>query len=309
MEVRDDLLEIDVGVIVGRFQVPKLHSEHIDLIESVQRRHARVVIFIGLSETKATKNNPLDFTMRQTMIAEQFPNVDVYYINDHPSDHIWSKGLDQQISKALSGETKAVLYGSRDSFIKHYHGRFPTKELVPNKIISGTELRKIVGHQKRASEDFRAGAIWATQQRYDTLYPTVDIAILNEDNTRVLLGKKNHDNGKYRFVGGFASKGSGDYETDAKREVLEELGVEVSDMKYVCSMNIQDWRYRGEKDGIRTILFATKYIFGGVTPGDDIDDAAWFEIETLKKNNLEDVVPGHRQIFEKLLTWLDKNKV
>jgi bifunctional NMN adenylyltransferase/nudix hydrolase len=306
MEVKDDSLDIDVGVIVGRFQVPALHSEHVDLIRTVKNRHKRVIIFIGLAETKVTKNNPLDYQMRRIMINEVFPDItDIHYIENHPSDHAWSKNLDSQISKALPGESKAVLYGSRDSFISHYHGKFPTKELIPTKIISGSELRKTVGHQKRASEDFRAGVIWATQNRYDTLYPTVDIAIFNEDRTRILLGMKNCDGGKVRFPGGFATKSSGEYEVDARRETAEELGIEVGDMEYVCSRNVEDWRYRGEKDGIRTILFATKYTFGVVTPGDDLDGARWYDVADLRKN-LDDVVSGHRPLFEKLFVWLDK---
>lgn len=309
MDVKDESLDIDVGVIVGRFQVPALHSEHIDLIRTVKTRHKKVIVFIGLTETKVTKNNPLDYQMRRIMINEVFPDItDIFYIENHPSDHVWSKSLDSQIARSLPGESKAVLYGSRDSFIKHYHGKFPTKELVPTKIISGSELRKTAGHQKRASEDFRAGVIWATQNRYDTLYPTVDIAIFNEDRTKILLGMKNVDSGKIRFPGGFATKSSGEYEIDAKRETAEELGIEVGDMEYVCSRNVEDWRYRGENDGIRTILFATKYIFGAVTPGDDLDGATWVDVATLRKS-LDNVVAGHRPLFEKLFAWLDKKTV
>lgn len=308
MEVKDETTDVDVGVIVGRFQVPRLHSEHIDLIKTVQARHPRVVIIIGLAETKVTKNNPLDYPLRHAMIQEQFPEVDIYYINDHPSDHVWSKNLDGIISKAVSGENGAVLYGSRDSFIKHYHGKFKNKELIPKNSISGTELRKIEGNKKRATEDFRAGVIWATQNRYDTLYGTVDIAIVNEDNSKVLLGRKYSDGDRYRFVGGFCSKKSKNHEEDAMREVHEELGIEVSGLKYVCSMNIDDWRYRGEKDGIRTTMFVGKYIFGPVTPGDDIDEAKWFDVSEVKKN-LEVIVPGHRHLFEELVKWLDNNKI
>ena len=305
MEVKDDTTDIDVGVIVGRFQVPRLHSEHIDLINTVQQRHARVVIVIGLAETKVTKNNPLDWNMRAAMIREQFPEADLYYIKDHPSDHVWSKNLDAIINTAVSGESKAVLYGSRDSFMKYYHGRYPTKELIPKHTISGTELRKVEGNKKRATEDFRAGVIWATQNRYDTLYSTVDIAVMNEDYSKVLLGRKNSDGDRYRFVGGFCSKSSRNHEEDARREVKEELGIEVDDFNYICSMNIDDWRYRSEKDGIRTNFFTAKYIFGPVTPGDDIDDAKWFTVEELRKD-LSVIVPGHRQLFEELFKRLDK---
>ena len=63
----------DVGVLVGRFQVPNLHPGHIELIQSVCEAHSKVLIFLGLAPTKATRNNPLDFESRKHMILEKFP--------------------------------------------------------------------------------------------------------------------------------------------------------------------------------------------------------------------------------------------
>ena len=41
--------QYDVGVIVGRFQVPELHFAHRDLIESVMAKHGKTIIVLGLS--------------------------------------------------------------------------------------------------------------------------------------------------------------------------------------------------------------------------------------------------------------------
>ncbi len=49
---------------------------------------------------------------------------------------------------------------------------------------------------------------------------------------------------------------------DAKREVQEEAGVEVGNITYLGSTLINDWRYRGEIDKIKTALFVAKYVFG-----------------------------------------------
>ena len=56
MKTRDELRfkEFNVGVIVGRFQVPELHRMHHDLIQSVIDRHEKVYIFLGIP-----KNNEL----------------------------------------------------------------------------------------------------------------------------------------------------------------------------------------------------------------------------------------------------------
>ena len=48
----------DIGVVVGRFQVPYLHQGHLDLLETVQSRHKKVIIFLGMTSTLTTRNNP-----------------------------------------------------------------------------------------------------------------------------------------------------------------------------------------------------------------------------------------------------------
>ena len=71
MQVKTD--SYDVGVIVGRFQVPELHPGHIDLIQTVCDAHDKVVIFLGLSPLMVTRENPLDFESRKQMILAKFP--------------------------------------------------------------------------------------------------------------------------------------------------------------------------------------------------------------------------------------------
>jgi len=39
----------DVGIIVGRFQVHKLTEAHFKLIDTVLKRHKKVIIFLGVS--------------------------------------------------------------------------------------------------------------------------------------------------------------------------------------------------------------------------------------------------------------------
>ncbi len=151
----------DVGVIVGRFQVPALHEGHLDLIRSVRERHKKVVIFLGLAPAKCTKNNPLDFEARKQMILEAFPNASVLYTKDCREDDAWSRRLDEQIGDVLTPTQTAVIYGSRDSFIPHYYGRYPVSELVPSAYVSGTEIRKDICREVIATPEFRAGVVWA----------------------------------------------------------------------------------------------------------------------------------------------------
>src|SRR5690348_16639468 len=118
--------QYDVGVIVARFQVHDLTEAHKALIRHVTEEHEKVIIFLGLSPLPTTRNNPLDFEARKQMILAEFPDVNVLYVRDQFADDVWSRKLDEQVQDLLAPGQTAVLYGSRDSFIPHYEGRFPT---------------------------------------------------------------------------------------------------------------------------------------------------------------------------------------
>jgi bifunctional NMN adenylyltransferase/nudix hydrolase len=247
-----------------------------DLINYVCDNHEKVVIVLGLSPLQVATNNPLDFEARKQMLLEDYPEVSILYLKDVNSDEVWSKRLDALVGDVITPGQSVVLYGGRDSFISHYRGKFPTQELVQTTFMSGTAQRRAIARSRtRASADFRAGVIWASQSRYPTVYTAVDIAILNEDRSQILLGRKPNET-EYRLIGGFSDPRSTNFEQDAKREVAEEAGIEVGDLKYVGSLNIDDWRYRNEPDCIRSILFTAKYLHGRPTPGDDIEEVKWF---------------------------------
>lgn len=289
-------IKVDVGIIVGRFQVPSLHEAHVDLIQSVLDRHPKVVIFLGLSPCKTTYNNPLDFEARKQLILQKFPDINVLYIKDEARDDVWSQKLDSQIEDVLGPNQSAVLYGSRDSFIPFYTTKkFPVIELEPDSYISGTEIRKEVSNKVKASPDFRAGVIWAVGNQYPSCLPTVDVAIVDRDKGRILLARKSGQKA-YRFVGGFASTKSHTYEEDARREVMEETGLDVSEPIYSFSCIIDDWRYRREANKIKTLFFICDYVSGCPTASDDISEVRWFEFG---KVELEDIVEEHRELMEK----------
>lgn len=298
MEVKTD--SYDVGIIVGRFQVPELHDAHLDLIQTVCNRHDKVVLFLGLSPVKVTRENPLDFEARKQMILEAFPLITVLYCNDQASDAVWSKKLDQQIDFVLTPTQTAVIYGSRDSFISHYSGKYATTELVQDKYISGTEARKRISKKStKATADFRAGVVWASQSTYPKVHPTVDVAIFNDDNTKILLARKT-DEKEYRLIGGFIDPGE-TAEQAARREVFEETHVGITDPEYVASFVIDDWRYRKEVDKITSFLFKAKHFSGRPDPNDDIVECRWFDIKEELKQNLLVVRPEHREMMTRLI--------
>jgi len=285
----------DIGVIVGRFQVQDLHEVHKGLIQHVIDKHKKVIILLGVSPLPTTSNNPLDYQTRELMIRKHFPEVVISYVKDMSRDEVWSTNLDNRIKDLNSAPLTVALYGGRDSFIKHYKGRFDTIELEPVQYISGTKSRDMV--KVRQSESFREGVIWATKNRFPVNYVTVDIAIFNDDASKILLARKEGEI-QYRFVGGFSDPDSPNLEADARREVREEANIEISTPQYVLSQRINDWRYRGEVDSVCTTLFICKYLYGKIQPQDDIVELRWFPVQDdLYKTMLD----GHGKMYSELL--------
>lgn len=289
----------DIGVIVGRFMCAELHEAHRDLIQSVLDRHERVIVFLGVSQLRNTMRNPLDFRHRIFVIQSMFPGVEVYPVEDRKCDFDWSRQLDANIRKLISPLQTVLLYGSRDSFLRVYQGSFPTQELESDVIVSASAQRKSIINNYPISKDFLAGYIAATGNRYPTSYQTVDVIIRNDQDQLLLVRKP--DEKSFRFVGGFSDPRSESLEDDAKREVREEVGIEIGYPKYLFSCKIDDWRYKREIDCIKTAVFEAEFIFGQVIPNDDVIEAKWFDLGKLKDYHLE---PEHRIIFSKYEDYL-----
>lgn len=294
----------DVGVIVGRFQVPTLHEGHIELLKYVQSLHDKVIVFLGCSAVPGTFNNPLDYESRLKMLMDfdRSGSLLILPIYDTNDDYEWSKTLDKLIKKNTLPSQTVTLYGSRDSFIKCYHGKFKTTELESKIFISGTEVRRRALNNHSKNEDFRAGVIVGAAQRYPTAFQTVDVAIVKGDE--VLLAQKPSE-AQWRFVGGFSDVSSLSLEEDARREVMEETGLEISDPVYIGSLKVNDWRYRSEKDCVKTALFVADYTFGSPKGADDVACVKWVKFKEFdyKFNLVEEHVP----LWEMFIKHMDRN--
>lgn len=298
-----------VGVIVARFQVDELHEGHKALIDTVYKNHTNIIIFLGVSRIQNTKTNPLDFATRKAMVQEYLPSAIILPQLDNRSDQIWSDNLDKSIHLSL-GDVKALLYGSRDSFIPHYLGKHNTTELTPHDaIISGTTVRQRIGEKIIHSKEFRAGIIYSTQTQRPSTYPTVDIAPYN-DNGQILLARKQGEN-KFRLIGGFVDRRDSSYESAAIREFNEETGggLKYINVEYVTSILINDWRYYKTESGIMTTLYKLEIVGGTETPTDDIIELKWFNINEF--NNMtfirENVMEEHIGLITILYSDLTKD--
>lgn len=298
--------ETEIGVIIGRFQVHELHAAHIDLITRVKAMHKKLIIFLGCSPVLGSRRNPLDFVSRRNMIQKDFPEAVILPAMDQSSDEVWSQNLDKAIRNVFA-IGKATLYGGRDSFIPHYKGIHATHEIEQDVYVSGTEIRKEVSEDIKSSADWRAGNIYQAYNQFPISFQTVDIAVRSNDKDRLLMARKPNET-LYRFVGGFVDPTDKSLEMAARREFGEETGgAEIGNQRYVGSFRVDDWRYRSERNRIMTALFLFDYQFGELSPSDDISELKWFKITDLQ-NNIEQVVPEHRELLVALLTFINNEK-
>lgn len=290
-------LGVSTGVVIGRFQVPYLHDGHIHLINTADE-HDRLIILVGVSPALGTARNPLDFHTRYQMLCVQYPNALVFPVADSASDEIWSERVDAAIDLVTPPGGHVVIYTGESGCLHQYSGRHETVAVAEDMdLVSGTDLRQEAAVSPQNDEAFRAGVIWSTHNRYPHVYPTVDVAVFNEDRSKLLLAQKTDDGGKWRFIGGFADPSSPSYEADARREVSEEAGIVITDPEWVGSTRVNDWRYSGTGDTIKTMLFDAKYQSGIVRAADDIVKACWHEYDDLRP---EHFVESHKPLFELL---------
>jgi bifunctional NMN adenylyltransferase/nudix hydrolase len=284
--MKEEQKKYDIGVIIGRFQIHELHEAHKEMIDEVLSRHEKVIFFLGVSPTLSTKRNPLDFRSRKVMIEETYnKDMIILPINDKKRDDIWSKQVDEKI-REVEPVGSVVLYGSRDSFIPHYEGKFDTIELVPNSIVSASQVRREVSKKVERTKEFRAGVIYGAYNNFATVHPVIDVAIMNGDETEVLLGRKKNER-RFRFIGGFTDVTDESYEQTVRREAKEETGVEVDGIEYITSMRVEDWRYRSDPErAIITSFYKAKKVFGREEGNDDIEEVKWFKLADFGEDEL-----------------------
>jgi bifunctional NMN adenylyltransferase/nudix hydrolase len=299
-----EMLKPDYGVIVGRFQVDELHDAHLELFRQVRARHTAVIVFVGVAPSGLTQDNPLDYPTRQKMIQAKFPEFLVLPLKDARTDEEWSKNLDRGISSVVDfGEV--TLYGGRDCFASHYSGQYKPVELnlsVEFQHCNGTDIRKELSNKVIESSEFRAGMIYAACHRWPEVLPCVDIAIFNSYYTEILLGQKPGES-LFRFIGGHYDQAYETFERTAKLEAWEEAHVDISNLQYVGSSEVSDWRYPAMDKSVVTVLFKAVVSNMGTTAGDDIESVKWFRFETLKET---DLVSEHRPLFKLLQKDMEK---
>jgi len=293
-----------LSVIIGRFQTPHLHEGHQELIRAANNFSQNVLVLIGCTAAIGTDKNPLDFETRKK-IFENRMLCEIKPLHDMVSDYDWSDQIDKIIDDL--GFKEATIFGGKDNSIEgYYHGKHRIKIINPIGIHSATALRKAVGMSNpRSSEDFRAGIIYAAENRYPIVYSTVDVAIYRLDDygnlDSVLMGKKGD---KFCFIGGFVDPQDETLIHAACREVKEETGLTVCELSYEFSEKIEDERYKGTKDSIMTHFFSALNRNGSKLPDESkISDKEFKEFIWMPatEKSLEQILHPHQSLFLKFI--------
>ncbi|MGE5619820.1 MAG: NAD(+) diphosphatase [Sphingomonadaceae bacterium] len=110
-------------------------------------------------------------------------------------------------------------------------------------------------------------------EHYPHLYPAV--IVLVHDGDRVLLARKSvWAPGRYALIAGFVDNGES-LEAAVRREVKEEVGVDVDEIEYVGSQN---WPFPSQL----MVGFLARYRGGEITiDREELEDARWFPRDAL----------------------------
>ena len=200
-------------------------------------------------KNKELMNNIGDFDINFSLFIGKYKNKDCFVVNSNfESGYDLREVYEFDKDLYLMG-TKAVLVN--DWYISHqFCGRCGTK----------TELDE---------KDMMLKCPKCGQVHYPRIAPAIIVAIRNGDE--LLMAKHSyHDNIRYALIAGFVEPGES-IEEAVHREVLEEVGIKIKNLKYLKS---QSWPFPNSL----MLGFEAEYDSGDIkVDGDEIVKAKWFK--------------------------------
>ena len=112
------------------------------------------------------------------------------------------------------------------------------------------------------------------RMEFSRIAPAVITLITNDEGKILLAHNKKFAPGIYSLIAGFVEAGE-NLETAVARETLEEVGIEIGDIRYIAS---QPWPFPHSL----MMGFSARYVSGTLKPdGVEIEDAQWFSRDSL----------------------------
>ncbi|MDR3191462.1 MAG: NAD(+) diphosphatase [Treponema sp.] len=131
------------------------------------------------------------------------------------------------------------------------------------------------------------------RREYPRISPAVITIILHDDGRALLAHNGKFAEGVYSLIAGFNEAGES-LEATVAREIREEVGLEVADIRYIAS---QPWPFPNSL----MLGFAARHVSGEPRPdGVEIEDAQWFSPDRLPQ------LPGNGSVSRYLInSWLE----
>src|SRR3989338_8202098 len=130
------------ALFIGRFQ--QFHNGHLSVVKNLSNNFDKIIIGIGSSQEKNTKENPFSYNERKTMISKtlknkKIKNFKIYPIPDFYDDVKWTNYILNKLPKfviAYSGNEWTIR-----CFRKH---KIKAKKIKLIKGINSTRIRKMM---------------------------------------------------------------------------------------------------------------------------------------------------------------------
>ena len=134
------------ALFIGRFQ--PFHKGHLHVAKSLSKKYDKIIIGIGSSQEKNTKNNPFSYNERKAMISKtlknnKIKNFSIYPVPDLYDDYKWTDYIVKKIPKfyiAYSGNEWTIR-----CFRKH---KIRAQKIRLVKGISSTKIREMMAKKR-----------------------------------------------------------------------------------------------------------------------------------------------------------------
>ena len=134
------------ALFIGRFQ--PFHNAHLKDVKDMVKKHGEIIIGIGSSQEKRTKDNPFSYNERKEMIsktlkANKIKKFKIYPVSDLYDDKKWVDYILKNLPKfdvAYSGNEWTI-----KCFRKH---NIKAKKIKLEKGINSTKIREMIVKNK-----------------------------------------------------------------------------------------------------------------------------------------------------------------